>query len=298
MAYQEYSPRSTLFQFTNLEGFKGILSSRSLWFTNLSTLNDPRELTFGLARVRPLLEEIVSANRDFEPSLIRPVLEHCYRFVRVTELYSCSFCPSGDLMPMWQQYGADGTGIAVGFRPSAITSMPVRIQKVDYVNKETPIEDLREVLSEVLRPFSRYSVAPTLEQRLALASTVAAKCTSMKHSSWEHEREVRAVYSQTAQKEEGGWLGNVTSLHLDGTPHKWTEPHKRAGTDREGKTVDVSYIPFPFGKGSGEQKDYSKAIERVVIGPKSTATIGEVEDILYSEGFSSFSVEVSDCQWI
>jgi hypothetical protein len=47
MAFLEYRPTQTLYQFSSVEGLKGIATSKELWCSDLSTANDPRELTLG-----------------------------------------------------------------------------------------------------------------------------------------------------------------------------------------------------------------------------------------------------------
>ncbi|AUQ49255.1 hypothetical protein PhaeoP83_00958 [Phaeobacter inhibens] len=292
MAYLEFEPREPLFQFTSVEGFKGIIDSKALWFSDLKSLNDPREVIFGLGRIRTVVEQVIDGNSGFDRSIVGPVLEYCYKYVKQTNLYTCSFCPVGDLMPLWQHYGNQGAGLAIGFRPRSIMDIPARVQKVEYVNERTSTEDLKVKLASVLEPFLRLKVSPTLEQKLDIASTIAASCTSTKHSSWEHEREIRAVYAQSSQKEATNFLSNITSMNADGSVHKWRDP-----LVRESQVGEVKYLPFKFGKMSGGNFDFSGAIHTVFVGSKSSISAPEVESLLKSEGFRNFEVIPSECIW-
>ncbi len=292
MAYLEYEPRETLFQFTSFEGFKGIVESKQLWFSDLKSLNDPRELIYGLGRVRPLLEEIVEENPSWDRGVFRKLLDFSYDYLKNTNLFTCSFCPTGDLMPLWQHYGADGSGLAIGFRPRAIAGIPCRVQKVEYVNDQSPTEDLKKSLNEILEPISRLKVEPSLEQRVAVTSSVASSCTSTKHSTWEHEREIRAVYAQSLSRNFSDFLENATGVYPDGTAHKWREPEVR-----QGATGEVKFLPFSYGKYVKGRYEHSGAIQTVYVGPRSKTSVPEVTAILRSEGFKNFEVLNSECVW-
>jgi hypothetical protein len=47
MAFLEHTPKQTLYQFCSVDGFRGIVTSRALWYTDLQSANDPRELKLG-----------------------------------------------------------------------------------------------------------------------------------------------------------------------------------------------------------------------------------------------------------
>ena len=55
-----YDDELVLFHYTNLEGLKGIISSRSIWLTHSSTLNDPSELEYGKNLILSILENFKS----------------------------------------------------------------------------------------------------------------------------------------------------------------------------------------------------------------------------------------------
>ena len=47
MAFLEYRPTQTLYQFCSVESFRAILKSKSIWCSDLEEANDPRELKLG-----------------------------------------------------------------------------------------------------------------------------------------------------------------------------------------------------------------------------------------------------------
>lgn len=70
MAYLEYKPTDVLYHYTTTDGFKGIIGTKRLWFSDLRTTNDPREIIFGLGRIRPIVARILkdfAADGDIAP---------------------------------------------------------------------------------------------------------------------------------------------------------------------------------------------------------------------------------------
>lgn len=293
MAYLEFEPKNTLFQFTSVEALKGIIQSRKIWFSDLRSLNDPREIVLGLGRIRPLLEDIVADHSsDWDISRCGKILDMSYETIRNTDFFTCSFSQSGDSMPLWHNYAQDGAGVAIGFRPRALRDIPCRIQKVDYVNKQTPLEDLQCNLVELFASVFGQKGDMTLEKSLAISSKIISLCTSSKHSTWNHEHEIRGVYTQPKIKQHTNFLDNVTSVYPDDSEFKWQEPNIRENANGE-----VKYIPFGFGiLGRGEY-DATKAISKIVVGSKSNISVPEIEDLLSSEGYRDFEVILSECIW-
>ncbi|MEC7765177.1 MAG: DUF2971 domain-containing protein [Pseudomonadota bacterium] len=292
MAYQEYAPRSTLFQFTSLNGFRGIVGSKELWFSDIRTLNDPRELVFGLGRVRPTLQNIIRKNDKWDNDLFRPLLEQAYNYIKTTDLFACSFCLSGDAMPLWQRYGDSGKGISIGFRPRAILDIHCRIQRVDYVVEDTPTDEMEKAFFDLLEPIARLGVRPDPAQVIKIVGKMVSICTATKHESWKYEEEVRAVFAQSEQsgyESMSSFLGRFRS-NDEIAPYR--KPLKREGAGGE-----VSYIPFKYGKKRGKDYDPSQSIEKVIVGPFAQITPPEVRAILSSEGFENFEVKLSECVW-
>ncbi len=257
-------------------------------------MNDPREIVLGLGRIRPILEDIVSQHKAvWNIDLCRRTLERTYESIKNNDFFTCSFSQTGDSMPMWRHYGEDGAGLAIGFRPRAITDFPCRIQRVDYVSSRSTDEELRVTVTDVLDRYAGLKGDTSQVREIEISSTILALCTGTKHSTWDHEREVRGVYAQTSAKESVGFLGGVTSLHSDGSEFKWQEPLERGE-----KGSEIRYLSFPYGKRSKSGFDYSGAVAEVIVGSKSPISSQEVSDLLLSEGYRNFQVLQSECVWI
>jgi len=292
LSFTEFEPREPIFQYTSFEGFKGILRSKSLWLSDLRSLNDPRELVLGLGKVRNIAEELLQENPEWGTQQLRKKLERSYSFVQNTNLFTASFCPKGDSMPLWQHYGDTGKGVAIGFRPRAILDMAGRLQKVEYLSDDSPLGDLKQALRKVIEPFGRLDGKVSLENEISLSAAIASKCTSIKHSTWDHESEIRIVYSQPPERKATDFLRNVTGEFKDGNEYNWREPSVRKSTSGE-----VQFIPLEFGKRVGAEFDPTSAIARVYVGSQSVQSVPEVQAILESEGFRNFQVQNSECIW-
>lgn len=297
MAYFEFKPTETLYHYTSSAGFRGIVGSKRLWLSDVRSSNDPREVIFGLGRIRPIVNQILKDLDESTPSVsLRALLENVFTAIKSTSYYFCCFTPFGDQLPMWHSYSSSGDGVAIGFRPRALSGLHGRFNKVEYFGEtdtDSERDDyLREVVREILERAISYRAELTVEQKIAFSSEIISRCTSIKHASWEYEREIRCVYSQSNTPSTINGRIVPTSLMLDGS-----EVGPFEEKFRETSFGRVPYHDFCFGKAHGKEFDASGSIARVVVGPKSTLSVPDVKAILNSEGFVNFEVCQSECSW-
>lgn len=120
---------STVYHYTSLEGFVGIVSSRSVWMTEFAYLNDRREVRYGL----DLLLETVNTLLETAPDTnVRDLLSTWKEKLGGARNRICitSFSGDDDSLSQWRAYGP----IAVGF-PVRSLSLHVnqgRLQPVEY----------------------------------------------------------------------------------------------------------------------------------------------------------------------
>ena len=273
----------------------GIVSSKRLWFSDIRASNDPREIIFAIGKIRRIASQVLEEKKEpWDIALLQNELDRAFQTIRNTSYFCCCFSPRGDQFPMWRTYANSGDGIAIGFRPRALYDLHGRFNKVDYFPDTGASEDLKlsEIIGEILKRAANYRVAMTVEQGMAFAVEIISRSTSIKHDSWEHEREVRCVYSQTDQSMLPGNMFLPTSLTANGSDVGPFEVKYRQSAERR-----ISYLEFYFGKSAGSKFDPSGAIARVVVGPKSSLGVPQVKAILNSEGFVNFEVVESECSW-
>ena len=115
----EAAPPPELFHYTDLDGVAGILQSRYLWLSKVSTLNDTSEVNLAVQHFKVLAREAAASLPTDEAKLLQEAadeLEH----VRRTNICVGSFCEEEDQLGQWRSYGNDGRGIAIGFNSAAL----------------------------------------------------------------------------------------------------------------------------------------------------------------------------------
>src|SRR5580658_1758631 len=137
MAYPEYLPRWTLFHYTSTDGLSAIAKSRCLRLSDLASTNDPREIHLGREKVFVALRSVL--DDEYKAGNAANLLHLIIRLIGYfdgVQIFCCCLSIAGDVLPMWNAYGANYGGVSIGFRPRAIMDMTGRIQKVKYLNAE------------------------------------------------------------------------------------------------------------------------------------------------------------------
>lgn len=126
-------PPSTIYHYTNVEGFVGIVRSRSLWLSDYSYLNDKRELIHGIETIGESIREMLQKGpNDRVAKLLQAwdgeISKPAHR------VYIASFAADGDDLSQWRAYGP----IAVGIEPQdlSIHANQTNLQPVEY-NRDT-----------------------------------------------------------------------------------------------------------------------------------------------------------------
>lgn len=100
-----------LCHYTSLAGLHGIISSKSIWATHYSFLNDIKEFSYGLECLDKYLNSPISAeDNDWWREHFTTVTNHISNF-KTPEIYSTSFCLKKDLLSQWRGYGQQGVCI-------------------------------------------------------------------------------------------------------------------------------------------------------------------------------------------
>ena len=118
-----------IYHYTSLEGFLGIVKSRSVWMTDFAYLNDRREVRYGLDLLLDAVNEVrgMTTREDVQNLLSawKEKLEASTNRVCIT-----SFSGDDDSLSQWRAYGP----IAIGFpvHPLALHVDQSRLQPVEY----------------------------------------------------------------------------------------------------------------------------------------------------------------------
>lgn len=291
MAYLEYRPTQTLYQYCSWDAFLAITASKQLRFTGLDAANDPREIHLGLDHFIEALrsvrgQEYRGARGDFLEAFENSLLTYRGN----SQLFSACFSLNADELPMWGAYGANYGGLAIGFRPGALFDLPARCQKVRYLNEGSPSE-FRKLALEIASILPEHRDDDLARSIKGTVNAIAA-ISALKHNSWSYEREIRFVHGQPRKPQEPGGpeIFKWTGLMPDGQPILWTPPLERAIGSRT-----AHYLEYPFGKYRNGGFHPARAIKEVVVGPNCEHDPAEFEGILSDRGYGGFRVIRSEC---
>lgn len=197
-SYPKYSQEITyldeirfLYHYTNINSVIGILTSQSLWMTNIRTANDSSE---GRLILEKSLSKIKNGNK------IRSLL--------LNNLYTCSFSLNGNMLSQWRAYG----DIAIGFDIEKIKndsrfikdesvkdqfgkaifcpdSSGTEYQECQYVEIENKISELAERVDKFAEKYNEEELIG--KQRILL--NIGSLCFGIKHNGFSEENECRLL---------------------------------------------------------------------------------------------------------
>jgi hypothetical protein len=291
-AFLEYRPSQTLFKYCSAEGFFGIVKAKRLWFSDLSSTNDPRELRLGYEHFTEALESVRRNECGGERgSFLVTLAQHLASYHERQQAFCCCFSAAGDELPMWGAYGANYGGVAMGFRPTAVFDIPARVQKVRYINENTP-DDFRRLVLEIAAQFDATRKPDDFNYWIPATAAAWAAMTALKHTTWGYEQEVRMVHMQTIRPPDNfDDIFSVTSFLPSGRPVRWTKPLERLS-----EAKNISYLEFPFGRFRDGAFYPEGAIEKVIIGPRCSLSHEDVTVAMQEHGFENFKVTRSICE--
>ena len=194
----EAQPPLELFHYTDLDGIAGILHSRSLWMSKVSTLNDTSEVNLAVQHFKALAHEGAGGLPTDEAKLLQAAAEEL-EHIRRTNICVGSFCEEEDQLGQWRSYGNDGRGIAIGFASAGLAAIArnhqVRLVRCVY-RPEQHIQITRDLAELLLQAYR--SERPTGEESWAdlvarFVSTFLLIAPVIKDSHFGLEREWRLV---------------------------------------------------------------------------------------------------------
>lgn len=112
-----------LAHYTTLPGLMGIVSSGKIWASNVSFLNDNRELTHGVdasvAAIKILTKKVENEHWN---APLRDVAARL-RDNKVPHTFAACFCEKTDSLSQWRGYSGATQGVAVVFRRKALETL-------------------------------------------------------------------------------------------------------------------------------------------------------------------------------
>jgi hypothetical protein len=185
---------SELFHFTDMAGLLGILSTRTLWASQATSLNDRSEVEYGIALAVDILEDssfLIAGNADLRAAhrakfgievddkvFCKAVKEFFIpekspSAIRVAvRPYIISLCARSDQAIHWLHYGRSGSGAAIGLNSQAIQREPFDLFPVIYDPGEQK-KLVRRVIEIVFNTALRLTPSVPEDDRLTLWQVAA-----------------------------------------------------------------------------------------------------------------------------
>jgi hypothetical protein len=187
-----------VYHYTSLEGFAGIVQSRSLWLSDYSYLNDKHELKYGADIIREVATEMLESEDN---TLVSELLQswglNIERFGN--RVCIASFSAENDSLSQWRSYGP----IALGFEPSilAMHACESYLRPVEYDRVKQ-----RKLILIYLHHLRQAFIVDHTENRLERIQDVYHDAEQLieiiaffKHSAFHTEREFRLAYIENPE---------------------------------------------------------------------------------------------------
>lgn len=119
----------TVYHYTSLEGFLGIVKSRSVWMTDFAYLNDRREVRHGVDLMLDAVGDIANNVTQHEVQTLLSAWQETLA-VPTNRICITSFSGDGDSLSQWRAYGPIAIGFPVG--PLSLHVNQSRLQPIEY----------------------------------------------------------------------------------------------------------------------------------------------------------------------
>lgn len=200
----------TVFHYTSVDTMMKIVSSRTLWATNISYLNDTSEGDHFIRMVQDRLPHLMP-QRELQESPLVQEFGARGRSIE-TRPFITSFSADGDSLPQWRSYCPSGNGVAIGFSVKSLKEARVEPQndkipqsfkpsvefaRVQYMPEDKTPPSLDNLLWRLINdartsPLDKFGM-PDFTQELNLSDAVEREACRRKHSSFRAENEYRLI---------------------------------------------------------------------------------------------------------
>jgi len=254
----------TVYHYTSLNGFLGIIGSRSLWATNAAYLNDAAEINHAIDFARRVTGAIYM--QDDYLAAFGWVTRHALTDLEIGELYVTSFSEAPDLLSQWRGYCPTGAGLCLGFDLEFLKDyckqQGYRLEKCIYGDANS-IDDIHNLVSQCLEKFPKPLI--TREQFDNLDSEASSRYAIESHL---------IVTEGTAKQEADkaiSWLCSEISelaprLKNNGFHEEaeWRIIAKKSDEETKFRTGSSYLIPYVS---LDLSTAFSKALREVIVGP-------------------------------
>ncbi|MCE6976343.1 DUF2971 domain-containing protein [Pseudomonas frederiksbergensis] len=262
---------TTLFHYTDINGFFNIIKHKKLWLSGPHNLNDHQEVHWAYHKIKSTLNKLTSDyNHDH--------IEFIWNQTNLMKLvpFSCSLSSDGDLLSQWRAYAKDGSGVAIGFNSellpktgslphhSAMLKNSITTLKVEYDNE---VQD--GVIDQILRTTLDAMKGKETEELGNIVIEVAYKLNGF-----------ATIFKNNAFKEECEWRIIHTPMIMGNTKtNKTTSNGISELCHRVSNEKLISYFEYDFSELVSQG-----LITHLVLGPKCAIEAYDLELFLTTSG--------------
>lgn len=185
------NPPDYLFHYTTADGLLGILSSKVIWATKITYLNDSKELSRSISLCKQHLEDLKKTSA-YPDTMIDELVDELETLEHIN-LCICSFTEKGDLLSQWRAYSGSSNGYAIGFRFSELEEL---VRKAGFelvqciysldLQKEMIEKFIDDIVPKMMDPKDPTDMKTFQEKFLGMAAL-------FKDPGFEEEKEWRAI---------------------------------------------------------------------------------------------------------
>lgn len=210
---EKITPQNSLFHYTSSNGLKGILDSKTLWFSHIDYLNDEGECRYTYNLLKSIVE---SMSNDVDSELVNFLTERCDHMLSDqyydqqtkglfnTEYFLVSFSTDPDNLSNWNYYTKtkDITGYNIEFRKDELLNSLEGLP-YDYIHGKTiyDVQKQKQLIEEALTEYNyKYKNTEDADEKrkiyISFNEVIKVYSLFFKHHFFEAENEYRIVFSR------------------------------------------------------------------------------------------------------
>jgi hypothetical protein len=186
----------------------GIIDTGEIWASNVSFLNDRKELLYGLEAAETVIKEFSSQEAKSQWSKALRAAVSQLKGGEMPNTYAACFCERSDVLSQWRGYGGSEQGIAITFDRIKLTntlkSTKATLFPVVYGNLRTNEQltrDLSNKLDDLDREIKLHGAYTEKQKKDEARSVLSRLLPQFKHVGFVDEREWRFVVQQNSLRE-------------------------------------------------------------------------------------------------
>lgn len=302
MSTEEKGKPKTLYHYCSTETFLSIITSQSIWLSDVGKSNDKNE-TCVLRKYfyEYIYKKMLSLNDGIEKECCRFLLasvksdgfdkstdilnreDLAKQFIdRYKQTRTYCFCLSEqkDTLGQWRGYADNGNGISIGFSTKYLERINTRsvfcpvsnfhLWSVSYNNQLKDLDEICKIIYDTTEKDTPPKFLSCVLDKVFYFSTI------VKDKSFREEKEWRVIITNNDSYAKKDLLDfSLFSKIADENYHAWFEIPQLKYTARLDDIV--SHIEVGI-------KDMQSAINSIIIGPKSKLTERDIKQLLISKG--------------